>query len=136
MKTYKGYRIDGHCAVEVHCQALIFRGERFPKSLLTEDLVGNAMYFLPLRRSQFISRRAEIGFDWGNESFKALQLALSLLTDALGEPVEMELCVDFHLEIIANLRDTWELTDADVRVWHREWKFRGQDATLEELSTA
>ena len=135
MKTYIGYRIDGHCAVEVHCEPLtrVPPTRRRLACVPVETELEPGMYFLPIRRSRFV-KNAEIGFDWGNNSFRASQFAISLLADVLGDqPIGMALAADFAVEVVQRLEDSFDLTDRDILDWYAGWQARAQETSSEEL---
>ena len=133
MKTYIGYRVDGFCTVEVHCDPLTQMPPRRRRLCGEHDYgfvaeIGG--YFLPLR-SRF-AKNAAIGFDWGNHSFRASQFALSLLADVLGnQPIGLALCADFQREIVAKLLESFELSESDILDWYADWQQRVQEPAAE-----
>jgi len=130
VKTYIGYRVDGSCAVEVHCEPLVSRGRPSRSVCMGDVAESEIIYFL---RSRLDLRYESPGFCWGRPGARALQLAVALLADAIGEDHALECYEDFCGDVVVKLRDRWELTDDDILGWYRGWKTRAQEASPEEL---
>jgi hypothetical protein len=133
MKTYRGYRAGGGCAIEVHCGALVTRGLKSPSACVPDDAADAVTYFLPSRLDLLYITP---GFDWGRQGSKPRmeQLALALLADAVGEDLALEVYEWFAASVIATCnQDALAMTDEDVMHWCRCWKDRAQKASPEEL---
>jgi hypothetical protein len=125
MKTYRGYRAGGCCAVEVS-------RARWSRSRLCSGDTEIITWYLP---SQLGLHYHFPGFDWGPSGQKPgmLQFALAILVDALGEEMALECYEDFQASVAATLGDTWTMTDDDIFDWYRRWKAPCQETSLEEL---
>lgn len=134
MKTYRGYRAGGGCAVEVHCEPSAAQRHRPRAACGVDEIDAGTMYFLPSRLD--LAYHSPTGFEWGYGGSGPAQLALALLADAIGEDLALECYHDFKWAVIAKLEDTWELSEDDLFAWHRNWKARSQEESPEELVRA
>lgn len=72
----------------------------------------------PLRH---IIRHSPTGLNWGYGGSGPADLALSILTHYLGNSEVVDrLYQSFKWDIIANLKDRWVLTGAEIAAWLRE----------------
>lgn len=93
----------------------VYRGERTANHALvfvSRD-GGETWAILPHRY-----RHSPGGFSWGDQSTGSLDLALTLLRDALDREPGFSLYSEYKYAVIANLlREGWRLTRQDVRDW-------------------
>jgi hypothetical protein len=70
----------------------------------------------PLSEHYEVKRFTKFGFEWTYEGDSPRQLALAILVDYLGNDDDraIRLCGPFMAQIVANLDNDWELTDAHV----------------------
>ena len=106
-KSYHGQRqVDGSCAVWVEV------GVRLPDTSASVILVERSS----LPPGQELRECGPIRFAWGYESPGAAQLALALLTDALGDlELAQVRCHDFKSAVVANWGEHWSISQADLR---------------------
>jgi len=104
MKTYRGYRAGGGCAVEVHCEPSPAQGRRPRAACGADDVDAGMTYFLPSRLD--LVHHSPTGFEWGYNGSGPAQLALALLADALGEDLALKCYQDFKSAVIAILMTT------------------------------
>lgn len=84
-----------------------------------------------LPRLRHIVRHSAEGFEWGNISDGSLDLALSILTDALipsrgvidpYDPQIVDMYHDFCYKKIKNLPGgKWEITSKEIKRWVKKW---------------
>lgn len=68
--------------------------------------------------SQEIINHSPNGFNWGYGGSGPAQLALALLYDVTKDKdLSLRYYQDFKFEIIASLRDIWELTESEILDW-------------------
>jgi hypothetical protein len=129
MKTYRGYRVDGGCAVEVHFS----QPHERPTVYVVEGTPRDPYYFLP---SRLDLRYYFPGYDWGPRGLPSSmkQLSLAILVDALGEDLALECYEDFQDLVVTAMGDTWETTDEVLQIWYRDWKAPCFEDSPEDLA--
>ena len=71
----------------------------------------------PLSEHYEVKRFTKFGFEWTYEGDSPQQLALAILVDYLGDNARaVRLCEPFMKQIVANLDNDWQLTDAEIDV--------------------
>jgi hypothetical protein len=129
MKTYRGYRAGGACAVEVRCGPNMAQGHKPRAACGVDEIDASTVYFLPSRLD--LAYHSPTGFEWGHGGSGPAQLALALLADGIGEELALECYHDFKSAVVAKLEGMWELSDDDLFTWHRNWKARSQEESPE-----
>ena len=63
-------------------------------------------------------------FGWGTEGSGTLQLAMSMLSDVVGEVMAQDLFVLFAADIVRHFTPEWRLTESAIRLWVETQKQR------------
>ena len=79
----------------------------------------------PLDTRYDLERFTDLGFEWAYEGDSPRQLALALLADCLGDDAARNLSPKFMTQVIAELDNDWQLSDADIR---REIRSMGDES--------
>jgi hypothetical protein len=86
-------------------------------TVVREDNAGK-IYPLSLRTD--LRNHSPSGFEWGYGGSGAAQLALAILSDAVGAEKALSCYQRFKFQVKARLpRDQWELSREDVLAWYR-----------------
>lgn len=64
-----------------------------------------------------VGRHSPDGFQWGYGGSGPADLALSILTDALGPAVATACYQQFKWDHVAQWRDSWRISILDIRAW-------------------
>lgn len=87
--------------------------DRDGKILVTRHQVGKTA-----RELTFIGRHSPDGFNWGYGGSGPAELALSLLTDALGKEIAERHYQNFKWDVIAKWdQDSWHITKTFIQQW-------------------
>lgn len=71
--------------------------------------------------SQALMNHSPNGFNWGYGGSGPSQLALGLLLEVTSDSnLSLRYYQDFKWEIVANLSDTWELSEVSILAWIQE----------------
>lgn len=62
-------------------------------------------------------RLIDAEFEWGYEGAGPRRLAVAILNDFLGRNVELTVSNDFLRDVVAHLRNEFELTGAEIASW-------------------
>jgi len=82
------------------------------------DENGHVIERLSPKRSQDVSLHSPDGFQWGYAGAGPTQLALAILLDVTKDPEEAQgFCTWFKEDYVANFKDTWTLSDQEIKDW-------------------
>ena len=105
MKIYKGTRVDGR---DIHGGFIV----------KVEDADSEKENVLFAAAGQQLINHSPNGFNWGYGGSGPAQLALGLLLDVTSdENLSLRYYQQFKWEIVADLQDTWELTEVCISAW-------------------
>ena len=86
---------------------------------------------VPLRLRHDVRAHAD-GFEWGYAGGGPAQLALAILSDAVGTEKALPCYQRFKFQVIAKLpSDGWELSRDDVLGWYRRYASEPGDSAAE-----
>lgn len=110
MKTFKGNRVEGR---DVNGGFIV----------RVVDLDNDTEVVLSACESQELINHSPNGFNWGYGGSGPAQLALGILLSATSNSdVSLRYYQDFKWEIVAKLKDTWELSQASILEWIEQQK--------------
>jgi hypothetical protein len=93
------------------------QGRVGPQTVVCHHSDGHDLPLDP-RRSQKVWNHSPDGFQWGYEGSGPAQLALAILLDVTGdEGLSVRLHQDFKRDKIAQLEDSFVLTEDEIRDW-------------------
>ena len=105
MKVYRGTRTDGR---DMHGGFIVKVGDTDNE----KEVVFSAA------ASQKLTNHSPNGFNWGYGGSGPAQLALGLLLDVTADTnLSLQYYQQFKWEIVATLKDTWELTETSILEW-------------------
>lgn len=105
MKIFRGNRADGR---DIHGGFIV--------KVVDADSEKEIILFADT--GQKLVNHSPNGFNWGYGGSGPAQLALGLLLDVtVDENLSLRYYQQFKREIVANLEDTWELTEVSILEW-------------------
>ena len=78
----------------------------------------------PLGTHEHVLACSRNGFEWGFEGAEPKQLAIALLSDALGPELARDQADDFMRAVVANFGNEWEMNEEQVRTASRALRKR------------
>jgi hypothetical protein len=128
--------IAGQQRPEEAGKATRYLGERteYGVSVLKEDPDG---WMTPLPMRNDLRNHSPDGPEWGYAGSGPAQLALAILSDAIGERAALDHYQDFKSAVVAGLpHDRWELGRAAVRAWYEKHRGPERDGAVDPEAMA
>lgn len=91
----------------------IYEGKR----LRTRGIPHNVVVTVNGKPLRHRIRHSPTGFEFGYGGSGPADLALSILWDFLGEEPSRSLYIDFKDQFVAEWKDKWEITSAEIQRW-------------------
>jgi hypothetical protein len=103
----------------------VYRGERlYDGQLIAGVRVTVNGRVLSPHRSQKLRNHSPTGFEWGYRGTGPAQLALALVLDATGHPLQSLAAYQwFKVAVVSNFdHDTWEITAGEIHKWVEQFQ--------------